>query len=240
MSKLLIDQMTQEIEGLDKTAEEAEVEKIAGIILAVEQSQTLTSAGQELYKIAEDIDNEKLAALAADTYHLGERFGACLSKTASDETGAEAFEIAEDLYKVASAWASIGDDLQDEDFSKVASAIIEIYNGMAEDIEEVEKKASILAPDYEKGNKTKLKRSAFEGASNKEIEAARKLIADQKTADGLKTCKSGKTFIGQMHSKALQLKIPVKAHPYKATAIGAGTLAALAAAGYGVSRLNGK
>ena len=118
MSKLLIEQLTEEVEKtasentpeqLEKTAEEEAMEKIAHEINVLDQSRTLIAIGEEMYKFACEIENEALGALAADTYHLGERMGSCLTKTASEDGLAleEAMEIAEDMNKVASIYANI-------------------------------------------------------------------------------------------------------------------------------------
>jgi len=138
MSKLLIEQLTEEVE-MTKTAEEAEMEKIAQITNVVDQAQTLSLVGEELYKIAEELENEDFAALAVDVYQTGERMGSCLTKTASDSPAAleEAMEIAEDLNKLASVIAEIADDVQDEDFNKLAEAVIGISNELTDEANEV-------------------------------------------------------------------------------------------------------
>ena len=138
MSDLNIDKLNEEVE-LSKTAEEAEMEKIAHVVNVVEQSQILTSVGEELYKIACEVENEGLAALAADIYQTGERMGACLSKTASEGPDAlvDAMEIAEDLNKIATVFAELADDVQDETLTKMAEAVVDISNEMTEEANEV-------------------------------------------------------------------------------------------------------
>lgn len=147
MSKLLIEQMTEQVE-LTKTAEEAQLEKVAHITNVIDQAQTLSLVGEELYKIAEEMGNEDFAALASDTYELGARMGACLTKTASDSSVAleEAMEIADDLYKVAEVICGIADEIGNEDFNKLAEAVVNISNEMTTDANEViEKEAAVSA-----------------------------------------------------------------------------------------------
>ena len=159
MSKLLIEQLTEQVE-LNKTAEEAEFEKIAHIANVVDQAQTLSLVGEELYKIAEELENEDFAALATDVYQVGERMGSCLSKTASDSPAAleEAMEIAEDLNKLASVLAEIADEAKDENFNKLAEAVIAISNEMTDDANEVleslEKEADEEEVEKEAGART--------------------------------------------------------------------------------------
>jgi uncharacterized UPF0146 family protein len=158
MSKLLIEQLTEEVEKtasentseqLEKTAEEEAMEKIAHEINVLDQSRTLVAIGEEMYKIAQELDNEAFATLAADTYSLGERMGSCLTKTASEDGSAlvEALEIAEDMYKVASIYADLADEVKtDETLNKMAEAIINISNELTEDANElynIEKEAGV-------------------------------------------------------------------------------------------------
>ncbi len=148
---LLIEQLTTEAtaEGVEKTAEEASMEKLAHEINVLDQSRTLVAIGEEMYKIAEELESEGLAALAIDTYQLGERMGSCLTKTASEDGSAlaQALEIAEDMNKVASVYAELADEVQDDEtLNKMAEAIIAISNELTEDANDVysqlEKEAS--------------------------------------------------------------------------------------------------
>lgn len=216
MSKLLIEQLTEEVE-LAKTAEEQNLEKIASIVDAVGQAQTLTSVGEEMFKIAQELENENLAKLAADTYQLGERFGACLSKTASENGSAleEALEIAEDLHKVASVYAEIAEEVKDEEFGKLAEAVIGIANEMVDEANEVIKQAEV---DKEAGMKEGIKEKAEELAAK----------AREVAGKGKETTMKGYTHVKDF----------VLAHPKSAKA--AGAVAALAAMGYGVKKLTDK
>jgi hypothetical protein len=140
MSKLLIESLTEQVsQEVTKTAEEAEMEKLAYVANVVEQAQALSLVGEELYKIAEELENDEFAALAADTYQLGERMGACLTKTASDSGVAldEAMEIAEDLNKIAEVIADIADEVANEDFNKLAETVIGISNEMTDEANEI-------------------------------------------------------------------------------------------------------
>ena len=145
---LNIEKLTEDLQ-LEKTAEEHEMEKIAHVVNVVEQGQTLTAVGEEMFKIASELENEELAALAQDTLDMGARFGACLTKTASEDGGAlvEAVEIAEDLNKIASVYADIADNVNDEDFSKLAEAVIGISNELTDEANEmfaeIEKEAEL-------------------------------------------------------------------------------------------------
>ena len=138
MSKLGIEKLTEDLQ-LEKTAEEVQMEKIAAIVQVVDQASVLTSVGEELYKIAEELENENLAVLASDIYHTGERMGSALTKMASENSNSleESLEIAEDLNKLASVMAEIADEIQDEDFNKLAEAVIDISNEMTEEANEV-------------------------------------------------------------------------------------------------------
>lgn len=148
MSKLRIEQLTEQVE-LTKTAEEAEITKLAEVANVVEQAQTLSLVGEELFKIAEELDNDEFRDLAADVYQLGERMGSALSKTASESSAAleDSLEIAEDLNKIASVVASIADEAENEEFNKLAEAVITISNEMTDEanavLEEIEKEAGV-------------------------------------------------------------------------------------------------
>lgn len=164
MSKLLIEQLTEEVEKtaseqqVEKTAEELGMEKIAHEISVLDQSRTLIAVGEEMYKIAQELENEGLAALAADTYQVGERMGSCLTKTASEDGSAlaEALEIAEDMHKIASVYAEIADEVgDDETLNKMASAIIAISNELTEDANEYYEK--LASEEVEEDDKKKMK-----------------------------------------------------------------------------------
>ena len=148
MSKLRIEELTEQVE-LTKTAEEAEITKLAEIAYVVEQAQTLSLVGEELFKIAEELDNDEFRDLAADVYQLGERMGSALSKTASESSDAleDSLEIADDLNKIASVMASIADEAKEESFNKLAEAVITISNEMTDEanavLTELEKEAGV-------------------------------------------------------------------------------------------------
>ncbi len=252
MSKLLIEQLTEQVE-LNKTAEEAEFEKIAHVANVVDQAQTLSLVGEELYKIAEELENEEFAALAADIYQVGERMGSCLSKTASDSPAAleEAMDIAEDLNKLASVVAEIADEIEDEDFSKLAEAIIDISNEMTDDANEVMEALEADEVEKEAGAKEEVvKRTLREALSGHARNAGQHA---SKAAKAIGNSFKGEEWNERIkplieHSKAthpgegtaksiyrvakLAPKATAKAAA-KAAGPYAGTAAALAAAGYG-------
>ena len=146
--KLMIEQLTEGLE-MEKMAEEAEMEKMAQVCNVVDQAQTLTLIGEDMYKIASELGDESLAALAVDTYGLGDRMGSCLVKTASEdsESMADSLEIAEDMHKLASVYADLADETGDETLVKMAEAMIPIANEMVEEAngfyEEMNKEAGI-------------------------------------------------------------------------------------------------
>ena len=249
-SKLLIEQMTEQVETeVEKTAEEAEFEKVASVYNVVEQAQILTSVGEEMYKIASEIESEPLAALAADTYTLGERMGSCLSKTASEDNSAleEALEIAGDMHKVASVYAEIADEIKDEDLNKLAEAVINISNEMVEEANEVmgqlEKEAGTAdratkAWDAIKGFATKAAHKTHNAAGHpidyvKSVSRFKELINHPAVREGGKE-------VGSVRA-ALRM---IKANPTDAVKnLGPSTVgaaAALAAAGYGVKKATEK
>ena len=216
---LNIEKLTEDLQ-LEKTAEEHEMEKIAHVVNVVEQGQTLTAVGEEMFKIASELEHEELAALAQDTLDMGARFGACLTKTASEDGGAlvEAVEIAEDLNKIASVYADIADNVNDEDFSKLAEAVISISNELTDEANEmfaeIEKEASIEAEKKIIGSeKLPFGRRAFSASLKAKLEAKE---AGKKTLDWMSKNKG------------------------KSAAIGAGIVGALAASGYGLKKLNDK
>ena len=144
MSKLLIDTLTEEVEKtaseVEKTAEEQALEKVANEIGVLDDSRTLIAVGEEMYKIAEALENDNLKALAQDTYQIGERMGACLTKTASENGAAleEALDIAEDMNKLASVYAEIADEVKDDEtLNKMAESLIKISNELTEEANEV-------------------------------------------------------------------------------------------------------
>lgn len=233
--KLLIETLTEQVE-VEKTAEEAELEKVANVMNVVEQSQTLTSVGEEMYKIASELGNESLAALAVDTYTLGERMGSCLSKTASEDGSAieEALEIASDMNKVASAYAEIADDANDEDFNKLAEAVIAISNEMTDEansfMEDIQKEAGakdIAAKVKDAFTAKKLRNyagniQAYLKEEGKDVSKTKAYATAIKEAKGLK---AKLRFLGDF-------KEPAAAY--------GGAAAALAGAGYGIKKATDK
>ena len=136
MSNLLIDQLTQEYGDNDMS-------KMAHEIEALDQSRTLVVVGEDLYKLACEAESEELAALAIDTYEMGVGMGACLSKTASEDGAIEeSLELAENMHKLASVYAEIGDATGDEMICKMAEAVIAISNDMQENAQELYKMAA--------------------------------------------------------------------------------------------------
>lgn len=243
--KLLIETLTEQVE-VEKTAEEAELEKVANVMNVVEQSQTLTSVGEEMYKIASELGNESLAALAVDTYTLGERMGSCLSKTASEDGSAieEALEIASDMNKVASAYAEIADDANNEDFNKLAEAVIAISNEMTDEANEVleamEKEANVVT------DKAKAVKDYVVGKMAPAVTKTKEAFTGKDIKDYLK--KTSKKAIGASgHDDTLTSKIKfllthkkgLKAAAPAAVAYG-GAAAALAGAGYGIKKATDK
>ena len=236
--KLLIEQLTEQVE-LQKTAEEAEMEKLACVTDTIAQSQVLVAVGQEMYKLAEELENENLQALAIDTYHLGERMGACLSKTASEDGSAlaEAMEIAEDLNKVASVYAEIADEVGDEDFSKLADAVVEVSNALTDEanevLEQLEEEEEVKTAETEVEKEAGIKESAgqllakLRGLKDQGKAKATELGGKAKEM-AEKGTKEVKEHAGKVHGFVKENK----------KAIGAG--AALAAAGYGAGRLQKK
>ena len=246
MSKLLIEQLTEQVE-LNKTAEEVEFEKIAHVANVVDQAQTLSLVGEELYKIAEELENEDFAALAADIYQTGERMGSCLSKTASDSPAAleEAMEIAEDLNKLASVLAEIADEIQNEDFNKLAEAVIEISNEMTDDANEVLESLEKEADEEEVEKEAGFKEHASKAwAATKRIAKAEgftgHLKAYPKQRGGMKNLDAAISKEKDSVKGKLKRLWEHKGQASKAVAPHAGVAGALAAAGYGVKKHHDK
>ena len=257
--KLLIEQMTEDLEkqaSTEKPATEqtdieknAELEKVAHVLNVVEQAQTLNSVADQMYKIAGELENENLAALAVDTYNLGERFGACLSKTASEDGSAleEAFEIAQDLNKVAEVYATIADEVNDENFSKLAEAVINISNEMTDEanevMEQIDKEAGVkdAVKDAFTAKRLRTYAGEIQKALTEEGRVGKKLVKDP----------SGRMIHGDMSKAEAYLTAVKEAKGLKAklrylgdfkapAAAYGGTAAALAAAGYGVKKATDK
>lgn len=229
MSKLHIDTLTEDLQ-LEKKAEEAEMEKVASIVQIVDQASVLTSAGQELYKVAEELENDNLAALAVDIYQTGERMGAALTKMASeDNTGLlESLEIAEDLNKIASVVAEIADEVEDEGFSKMANDITEISNQLTDEANE-------YAEGFDLGEDSEevIKEA---GSKWEAIKAALRGAASKGKAAGTKAVDAGKAAADKAGIHASKVKAWAKENPKKAIAAGVGTAGALGLAGYGIGK----
>lgn len=243
MSKLLIEQMLEEVEktaseatetsettteetSVEKTAEEIGMEKIAHEINVLDQSRTLVAIGEELFKFACEVENESIKALAADTYHLGERMGVCLTKTASEDGSAleEAMEIAEDMHKIASYFADLADEVKtDETLNKMAEAVINIANELTDDANEVyaqlEKEAS--EETEEEAPAEEEKKNEEEVAAEEEVE---KEAMDKEAASEFHKTQKSKGF--------------ETARIWKARGIGAATAGTLGAVAGGM--LGGK
>ena len=224
---LRIEQITEGME-MSKTAQEQEMEKIAHVVNVVDQAQTLTTVGEELFKIASEIESEPLQTLAVDLYETGTRMGACLTKTASenDEALGEALEIAEDLHKLASVLAEIADEANEEGLNKMAEAVIDISNEMTEEANEVFEKLAEL--EKEAG----LKEIAGKVGKAFSFDSARKELATQAKFKG-----GPKTFA----DKVKRLPNLARHGHLNAPAIAyGGAAAALAAAGYGAKKATEK
>lgn len=227
--KLMIEQLTEGLE-MEKMAEEAEMEKMAQVCNVVDQAQTLTLIGEDMYKIASELGDESLAALAVDTYGLGDRMGSCLVKTASEdsESMADSLEIAEDMHKLASVYADLADETGDETLVKMAEAMIPIANEMVEEAngfyEEMNKEAGVR-------DMAQSVKGAFAGK-----EMGKYLKKTTKNAIGQSGHEEG--LISELkyllsHKKGLKSALP-------AVAAYGGSAAALAGAGYGAKKAFGK
>ena len=155
---LKIEQLTEQVE-MTKTAEEEAMEKLAETVNVLEQAQTLTLVGEELCKIAEEANNEMLGAIGEDLFNVGSRMGAALTKTATEGNYAlvDSLEIAEDLNKLAHVIAEVSDEIQDEEFTKMAEAVVSISNEMTEDANVILEKIAVLDPQEGTADETKLK-----------------------------------------------------------------------------------
>ena len=155
---LKIEELTQQVE-MTKTAEEAEMEKLAETVNVLEQAQTLTLIGEDLCKFAEEAKHEVLGAIGQDLFNIGSRMGAALTKTATEGNYAlvDSLEIAEDLNKIATVMAEIADESKDEEFTKLAEAVVEISNEMTTDANEIMDKIAVLDPQEGTADETKLK-----------------------------------------------------------------------------------
>ena len=236
--KLLIEQLTAQVE-LDKTAEDNEIEKLAHISETIDQSQTLVAVGEQMLKIAEELGNDNLKALATDTYHLGERMGACLSKTACEDGSAfmDSLEIAEDLNKVASVYAEIADDAKDEDFSKLAEAVIEVSNSITDEANEV---LADITKQAEEAGITLDETEISKEAGVKETASA--LLAKLRALGGKA---KGHVETAAHEAKEKVVEGGKKVHEFakehkKEVAYGAAGAAGLAAAGYGSKKMHDK
>jgi hypothetical protein len=139
---LLIEKLTEEV-GLTKTAEEADMEKLAEEIHVLDQSRALLAIAEDMAKIACELQDESLAMLAVDTGNTGERLGSLLVKVASEDALDESLALAADMYKLASAYAEIADNSEGEEvFVKMAETMIDISNEMSEDADEFYKQAA--------------------------------------------------------------------------------------------------
>lgn len=219
--KLMIEQLTDNLE-MEKQAEEAEMEKMAQVVNVVDQAQTLTSVGEDMFKIAEALGDESLAALAVDTYQLGERMGSSLVKMASEneDTLSDTFEIAEDMHKLASVYADLADNTGDDTLVKMAEAMIPIANEMVEEVNEVmegiEKEAGVKDAANAVGN-------AFTGKNIKDY-----LKKVQNTGHAPEGLLQKIKFLAT-HEKGRKAAAP-------AVAAYTGAAAALAGAGYGAKK----
>ena len=155
---LKIEELTEQVE-MTKTAEEEAMEKLAETVNVLEQAQTLTLVGEELCKIAEEANNEMLGAIGEDLFNVGSRMGAALTKTATEGNYAlvDSLEIAEDLNKLAHVIAEVSDEIQDEEFTKMAEAVVSISNEMTEDANVILEKIAVLDPQEGTADETKLK-----------------------------------------------------------------------------------
>jgi predicted metal-dependent phosphoesterase TrpH len=237
MSKLQIEQLTDQVQ-LEKTAEEAEMEKIASVLQVIDQASVLTTVGEELFKVAEELENENLAVLAQDIYQTGERMGSALTKMASENGSAleEGFDIAEDLNKLATVMAEIADDIDDENFSKMAEAVIEISNDLTDEANEAMEEFGDV--EKEAGEKGKAIKAFFKRMKESKVgkafraTEARDLVNPDTGTPGVSIGLKAKL-------KKLATKEGLKSMKDPAIAYGS-TAAALAAAGYGAKKMHHK
>ena len=225
---LLIEQMTEEL-GVEKTAEEIAMDKLAGEIIVLDQSRTLLSVGESMAKIASEVEGENpgvLSALALDTYAAGERLGAALVKVAHEgqESHEEGLELAQDMYKIAELYCKLGDESKDETIIKLAEAIIPIANELTEDAEAFYKKADEYEhrPGHEFASHKEVPRKGLKMHNELKHEWSKGEGSAIKKLRHLLTSKEGRHALG------------------KPAAIYGGAAAALAALGYGASKLHKK
>lgn len=181
---LRIEELTQQVE-MTKTAEEEVMEKIAETVNVLEQAQALSIIGEDLCKFAEESGIEVMGYLGADLFDVASRMGAALTKTAAEGDYAlvDSLNIAEDLNKIASLMAEIGDETQDEEFCKIAEVVINISNEMTEDANEVIEKMAMYDPTQPSGEPLPKKYQNLIDSSQDKTPKGMPLDPAERTAD---------------------------------------------------------
>jgi len=132
--------------GQEKTASEAVDNDEALLIKMAHQSETidaaatLSVAGEYLCKIANETENEILGECGETLLTAGHNMTVGLQKIAADNAAGAIIDMVETqdgISKVASVLEAIAVEAEDEDFGKMASAVIEVNNTLFDELAEL-------------------------------------------------------------------------------------------------------
>jgi len=127
--------------GHEKIAQEDyEMIKMAHQSETIDAAATLSMAGEYLCKIANENDNDVLGECGETLLAAGMNMTTGLQKIAADNAAGAIIDMVETqdgISKVASVLEAVAIEAEDEDFAKMASAVIDINNTLFDELAEL-------------------------------------------------------------------------------------------------------
>jgi hypothetical protein len=137
---------------VEKTAEEKEAEalmfKLANQNETIEASTVLGLAAGELFKLAEESKDELIGECAEGLSLASQSLMFGLNKIAAeDAAGAitDMVETQDSLQKIATVLAAVATEAENEDFTKLASSVIEVSNTLFDELKDLAEKDESVA-----------------------------------------------------------------------------------------------
>jgi len=145
-AKAVLDAAAKAPGSIEKTAEEVHLEKLANQNETIEASTTLALIGEELLKTAEE--GSVLFECGASLIDASQSMVFGLQKVAADNPAGmitDMVETQEELRKVAEIMSDLAEKSKDEEFTKMASAVVEINNTLFDELAELAEKDDSVA-----------------------------------------------------------------------------------------------
>lgn len=224
---------------IDKTAEEqaaeAYFEKLANQNETIEAAAALSMIGDHLCKIAEADESGLLGECGNGLIEASASLSLGLQKIASEDMEGmivDAVETQYSLYKIATVLSEVATQLEDEDFTKMASVVVDVNNTMFDELND-------LAANDESVRNYLIERHGLDKEAGVKDVLGKAKKAFMAPLDSAKARQSVEAAAGEkmnlMKAYMKNVKDNPKAH-IKELVPHAAVLAALTAAGYGAKK----